>query len=670
MKIKYSILSFAILFIVMVSGCSSDDFEAEVGLCPEVTTTNPENGAIDVPLDQTITVLFNKDMNPATFNGASFFINGAGTDRIAGEVSISGALATFKPTAPLKMNTTYTGTVTTSVKDTKGNALQEDHIFTFSTGQTVLPMVASTDPVNLATNVFLNKTITASFNMLMDPTTINTSTFTLTQGTTAVVGAVTYSSQTVSFDPTNDLTSNTEYTATITTGTKNTEGTAIEGNYTWKFTTGTSVAPKVVSTDPINNATGVPLNKVITANFSAPMDPLTFNTGVFTLTQGATVVAGTVSYSGQTASFMPTSALLSDTEYTAKITTEAKNVQGIALVSEYTWKFVTGNSVGPTVVSNDPEDNATGVELNKIISADFSVAMDPTTINSNSFTLKSGATVIAGNLTYTGVRLSFEPTSPLVENTTYAATITTEAKSTTGVSLSSNYEWTFKTLTANTAAIDLGSVGRFGIFAAVGVSNNAGFSEIKDLDVGISPGLRSSVTGFPPAVIINGAIYASDDATPVPAMLIQAKADLTAAYLAAAGATVPAPATVSGDQGGLTLAPGIYKSTSTLLIQNGDLTLDAQGDPNATWIFQVASSFTTIGGAGGNIILAGGAKAKNIFWQVGSSATVGDYTIFKGNILALTSVTMNSHAVAEGRMLCINGSIVMTDTNVIAKPAN
>jgi hypothetical protein len=190
------------------------------------------------------------------------------------------------------------------------------------------------------------------------------------------------------------------------------------------------------------------------------------------------------------------------------------------------------------------------------------------------------------------------------------------------------------------------------------------------MDVGISPGVRSSVTGFPPAIIVEGAIYASDDITPqgISATLIKAKQDLTNAYLFAEGASTPAPATVSGDQGGKTLAPGIYKSTSTLLIQSGDLTLDAQGDANAVWIFQVASDFTTVGGAGGNVILSGGAQAKNIFWQVGRSATIGNYTIFKGNILALTSITMNSHATVQGRMLVRNGAVVMTDTNIISKP--
>ena len=198
----------------------------------------------------------------------------------------------------------------------------------------------------------------------------------------------------------------------------------------------------------------------------------------------------------------------------------------------------------------------------------------------------------------------------------------------------------------------------------------AGFSEIRNMDVGIYPGARSSIVGFPPAIVVNGAIYAADDVAPpgVAAMLLQAQTDLTNAYLFAESQTLPAPATVAGDIGGLTLAPGIYKSTSTLLIQSGDLTLDAQGDVNAVWIFQIASGFTTVGGAGGNVILSGGAKASNVFWQTGSSATIGDYTSFQGTVMALTSITMNGYSTAVGRMLARNAAVVMTSTNIITKP--
>jgi len=221
----------------------------------------------------------------------------------------------------------------------------------------------------------------------------------------------------------------------------------------------------------------------------------------------------------------------------------------------------------------------------------------------------------------------------------------------------------------NTLDTNLNSAGRFGILAGTAITST-GASVIKNVDVGLSPGVHSSITGFPPAIVVNGAVYASDDIAPpgIAARLIQAKQDLTNAYLFAEGATAPAPATVAGDQGGKTLAPGIYKSTSTLLIQSGDLTLDAQGNANAVWIFQIASDFTTIGGAGGNVILTGGAQAKNITWQVGSSATIGNGTSFKGNILALTSITMNTGSTIDGRLLARNGAVVLSGTNIINGP--
>jgi hypothetical protein len=124
--------------------------------------------------------------------------------------------------------------------------------------------------------------------------------------------------------------------------------------------------------------------------------------------------------------------------------------------------------------------------------------------------------------------------------------------------------------------------------------------------------------------------------------------------------------TVAGNLGGQTLAPGLYKSTSTLAISSGDLTLDAQGDANAVFIFQLGSAFTST--VGRQIILAGGAKAANIFWQVGSSATLGANSVFKGNILALASITAGTGAAIEGRLLARTAAVSL-DANVLGTPA-
>jgi len=549
---------------------------------------------------------------------------------------------------------------------------------TFVAKDGVCPLVISTIPLNLATGVPLDMTITATFNEPMDPATITPASFSLqtgAKGLVALEGALTYdgNSATMSFKPSSKLVGGTTYSATIATTVKDLAGNALQTPYVWTFSTGATISPIVVSTDPANNATGVLLNKTVTASFNQAMDPLSLTATTFTIKQGVTPVTGTISYSGTTVSFKPTAVLVSNTVYTGTITTGAKNTGGTTMANNYVWNFTTGTVTAPKVNSTDPLNLATSVALNKVISAVFSEAMNPLTITTSSYTLMLGTTPVAGTVTYAGTTATFTPTGGLISGNTYTATITTIAKtaSAAGTPLANNYVWTFNTgAPLGPVGVDLKSVARFGIIAGQSVSNNAGFSVINNMDVGIYPGARSSVTGFPPAIIVNGAMYASDDVAPpgVAAMLLQAKNDLVAAYLFAEAATSPAPATVSGDQGGLTLAPGIYKTTSSLLIQSGDLTLDAQGDANAVWIFQIGSTLTTVGGAGGNVKLIGGAQAKNVFWQVTSSATIGGYTSFKGNILALQDITMGPYATADGRMLARNGSVTMTSTNIINKP--
>jgi Ice-binding-like/Bacterial Ig-like domain len=553
---------------------------------------------------------------------------------------------------------------------------------TFVAKDGVCPLVISTIPLNLATGVPLDMTITATFNEPMDPSTITPASFSLqtgAKGLVALEGALTYdgNSAIMSFKPSSKLVGGTTYSATIATTVKDLAGNALQTPYVWTFSTGATISPIVVSTDPANNATGVVLNKTVTASFNQAMNPLSLTATTFTIMQGVTPVTGIISYSGTTVSFTPTANLAAGLLYTATITTGAKNTGGTTMANNYVWNFTTGTVTAPKVNSTDPLNLAPSVALNKVISAIFSEAMNPLTITTSSFTLMLGTTPVTGTVNYSGTTATFTPTGGLLSGNTYTATITTVAKNPAGTPLANNYVWNFNTTAPlGPKGVDLGTVARFGIIAGVGVSNDAGFSVINNLDVGINPGARSSITGFPPAIIVNGAMYASDDVAPagVNAMLIQAKIDLVAAYDFCVAASSPAPATAPADLGGKTLAPGIYTSASTMLLQNGDLTLDAQGDANAVWIFKVGSAFTSVGTgpfpspSGGSVILAGGAQAKNVFWQVGSSATIGDYTSFKGNILAYQTITMNAYSQATGRMLARNGSVTMTSTNIINKP--
>jgi hypothetical protein len=201
-------------------------------------------------------------------------------------------------------------------------------------------------------------------------------------------------------------------------------------------------------------------------------------------------------------------------------------------------------------------------------------------------------------------------------------------------------------------AVDLLSAGNFAILAGSTVTNTG--SSIVTGDLGLSPG--SAVTGFPPGTLI-GTMHVSDPTA------AQAKLDLTVAYNDAAGRTT-APISVAGDIGGLTLAPGLYKSTGSLSI-TGNLTLDAQGDVNAAWIFQIASTLDTAPGS--QVILSGGAQAKNVFWQVGTSATLGTTSIFKGTILADQSITLNTGATLDGRALARIAAVNL-DGNAVTSP--
>jgi ice-binding like protein len=185
---------------------------------------------------------------------------------------------------------------------------------------------------------------------------------------------------------------------------------------------------------------------------------------------------------------------------------------------------------------------------------------------------------------------------------------------------------------------------------------NTGLTAV-DGDLGVSPG--SSCTGFP-APCTGGPGTVSGTINIPPSAADQAEADLVTAYNNAF--LRPPGASVSGNIGGLTLAPGVYTSTSTLAISSGDLTLTALGDSNAVFIFQIPTSLTVT--TGRRVILAGGAQASNVFWQVGSSAVLGTNSFFVGTIMAQTSITLQTSASLEGRALAITGAVTL-DTNIV-----
>ncbi|MBK9042945.1 MAG: Ig-like domain-containing protein [Saprospiraceae bacterium] len=443
MKTKIILSITTILLLILMGSCKKDDFEETEGVCPVVISTIPTNGATNVPLDQVISVTFNEEMNANTINNVTFTVTGSSA--ISGTIVFQGTTATLTPDSPLTSNTTYTGKVTTGVKDINGNALQTDYIWTFSTGDILSPLVIITDPANLEIDVNINKVITATFNMPMDALTFNATTFKISQGGTDITGSVSYTGVTASFTPTAMLSSNTTYTAVLTKNIKNADGVNLDSDYVWTFTTGEDVALMVISTDPSNNAIDVGLQKIITATFSEPVNGLTINSSSFTVRQGANVVTGTVTYSASTATFTPVQPLLTGSVYTGTISKSVTTIGGVSLTADYIWSFTTESGSTPIVVSTDPKANEMDVVINKTVTATFSEFMNSTTINNTTFTVNQGANKITGTVTYSGTTASFDPATNLLPGTTYTATITTGAKNGNGISLANDYIWNFTT---------------------------------------------------------------------------------------------------------------------------------------------------------------------------------------------------------------------------------
>jgi hypothetical protein len=368
-----------------------------------------------------------------------------------------------------------------------------------------------------------------------------------------------------------------------------------------------------------------------------------------------TGVTGTVAYdtANKIAAFKPSIDLAPNVAYHASITVGAKDISGTPLAAPYDFSFTTRatkDSSPPDIVAVNVAAGASCVPLDQTIKVTFDEQMDSLTINPSTFLIGG----VAGTVIYdvVGQVATFTPSVSLAANSTYTITVTTGAQDMAGVPLAASFNQTFTTGPCQTGGVQpvvlCPSIGDFSVLAGSTVTNTG--STVVSGDVGVSPG--TAVTGFPPG-LAGGTIHIADGAAAL------AQSTLTAGYIDAAGRS--GGTSVAGDLVGQTLTTGVYKSTSSLAI-SGDVTLDAQGNSAAVFIFQIASTLTT--GSGSHVVLANGAKACNVFWQVGSSATLGTNSVFKGNILALTSITITTGVNLEGRALARNGAVTL-DTDVI-----
>jgi hypothetical protein len=534
----------------------------------------------------------------------------------------------------------------------------------------------------------------------------------------------------------------TLYTGTVTGVASVAGGLVLVNPFVWTFTTGATLdttRPRVTVTVPATTSPGptanVAANTAVTAVFTEDMAPTTLTDTSFTLVCSAPCVSpgGTVSYAvgSRTAVFTPTAVLADGTTYTATVTTAATDLAGNQLAgnqaalpaaSDYVWTFTTAGTAPPADVSvllTEPLDSGSMCP-NGSISASFAVPsglrMDPNTVNTLTFTVTgpgpglvpvTAASVLLD--TATGRIATFTPLSDLTPGDVYTAEITGGA---TGVkdlaipanSMLSDFTWSF-TVAPPTGdclqAVALNSAAPFGTFGGTAGMTNTGIQTIVNGDIGTIATGTSTVTGFHDTAgdvyteviganigTVNGIISTCTTSTTGPTsaavnpvactIATNARLDAEAAYLELAG--LPGgPDPGAGNLANLVLAPGVYTAAlGTFMIEGGDLTLDAQGDANAVWVFQMAASLT-VGGPGAaapqSITLVNGADGKNVFWQVGTAATInaGGGGTMEGTIISQAGVTFSTVGntivtTLNGRALSLGASVTLVDT-VINVPA-
>ncbi len=532
----------------------------------------------------------------------------------------------------------------------------------------------------------------------------------------------------------------TVYTATVAGTTSLATGAALVAPFVWSFTTGSTsdtTRPRVAFTVPETTSPGptmgVPTNMVISAAFSENIAPATVSSTSFTVTCSAPCVnpMGNISYavSTKTAVFTPSTALAANTTYTARVTSVVTDLAGnalagnqapVAVASDYMWTFTTtapAVAASISVASTNPEANALNVCPGSTINATFTIPsgsrLDPATVNSSTFTVTDAAmaSVVATSVIVdaaTGRIASFDPLNDLVAGVTYTARL---AGGMNGVkdwaipanTLAANFTWTF-TVTACSvippAAVALGTAATFGTFGGSAGATNQGINTVINGDIGTTAA-STSLTGFHDGGVgctytetdlnigtVNGKIYTSappptvdcpTEGTAVTAAIAaEARNDALIAYNALV-AKPGGPDPGAGNLANLVLVPGVYTSgAGSFMIEGGDLTLDAQGDANAVWVFQMASTLT-VGGPGAaapqSVTLVNGAQAKNVFWQVGTAATInaGGGGTMVGTIIsqAGSDISTNGNVAIvtlNGRVLSLNASVTMVNT-VINVPA-
>ncbi len=454
-RILIRVSSVVLMVVLFITGCTKSEFnnnsESSDKSSPIVVSVTPVESS-SVPTISAITVTFSEKMDPSTINNSTFVLR-RGAQVINGTVTYSEKTATFKPTEELEGNTIYTMTVKTDIKDLAGNEIKFEYAWAFTTAAVIdvkAPFVVSVAPSANATSVPVTTKMISTFNEEIKGESLSSTTFIVKTGSSTIPGTISVSGGIVTFTPSALLSSGTLYNITVTKEVKDAAGNPMTADFSWSFTTLADVtAPTVSSVLPAANATAVQTNIKPSVTFSEPMNNSTITTSSILLKQGSTSLAGTVSVSGNTATFSPAAVLSGNTQYSVTITNGVKDLAGNPLSVAYTWNFTTGTiaDVTPPVVSSvAPSSNATGVAVTIKPAVTFSEPMNNSTISTSTILLKQGTTNIPGTVGMSGNTATFTPTSALNGNLVYTVSVTTGVKDAAGNPMAANYSWSFTTV--------------------------------------------------------------------------------------------------------------------------------------------------------------------------------------------------------------------------------
>lgn len=329
----------------------------------------------------------------------------------------------------------------------------------------------------------------------------------------------------------------------------------------------------------------------------------------------------------------------------------------------------------PTVLSNSPASGASGVAINDSARATFSEPMAPASLTASTFTVTTGtpAVLVPGTVIYSGVTAVFWPAVQFETDTTYTATVTTGATSALGAPLAGEHIWSFTTGDTREPGlpVELGTAGDFALLAKSGIST-VPTSAITG-DVAVSPAAASFITGFSlvadstnvfaTSLQVTGRVYAADYAVPTPSNLTTAIGDMETAYLDAASRAPDITEHGAGNIGGLTLARGVYRWGTGVLIPS-DVTLT--GTATDVFIFQIAGDLTMSSAT--RVVLAGGALPANVFWQVAGFVDLGTTAHSEGTIMSQTAITLRTGASVNGRLMA--QTAIELDGATVVEPAS